>query len=99
MGEDKIQDLLLQLISDISYIKAKIDNIEAQQLGSRMDALEAQNANHEHSIRALENRASAMEQFTRNNMNDSKKQMVSVYVSIGLALFSAILSFVMNSFR
>lgn len=97
MDDNKVSELLLQLISDISYIKAKIDNIEAQQLGSRIDAIEAQNANHEHSIRALENRANELEKFVRGNMVDTKKQQTSVFISIGLAIFSAVLSFVMNA--
>ena len=97
MDDNKVSELLLQLISDISYIKAKIDNIEAQQLGSRIDAIEAQNANHEHSIRALENRANELEKFVRDNTVDTKKQQTSVFISIGLAIFSAVLSFIMNA--
>lgn len=99
MDDNKIQELLLQLISDMSYVKAKLDNIEEQKLSSRIDKLEAQNSDHERTIRSLEHRNDEMEKFVRGNMNDSKKQMVSVYISMGLALFSAILSFVMNSFR
>jgi hypothetical protein len=33
-----------------------------------------------------------MEQFVRNNMQDSKKQQTSVFISMGLAVFSAIVS-------
>lgn len=103
MDEGKTQDLLLQLLQDIAVIKAKLDAIEeikldAKTIGVRVDHLEAQNREHDKSIRSLENRASTMEQFTRNNMVDSKKQMVSVYISIGMALFSAILSVVINLF-
>lgn len=103
MDEGKTQDLLLQLLQDIAVIKAKLDAIEeikldAKTIGVRVDHLEAQNREHDKSIRSLENRASTMEQFTRNNMVDSKKQMVSVYISIGMALFSAALSVVINLF-
>lgn len=103
MDEGKTQDLLLQLLQDIAVIKAKLDAIEeikldAKTIGVRVDHLEAQNREHDKSIRSLENRASTMEQFTRNNMVDSKKQMVSVYISIGMALFSAVLSVVINLF-
>lgn len=103
MDEGKTQDLLLQLLQDIAVIKAKLNAIEeikldAKTIGVRVDHLEAQNREHDKSIRSLENRASTMEQFTRNNMVDSKKQMVSVYISIGMALFSAALSVVINLF-
>lgn len=98
MNADKIQELLLQLVQDMSFVKAKLSNIEEQKLSARIDALEAQNKEHDRVIKSLENRSNTMEQFTRQNMQDSKKQMVSVYVSLGMALVSAIISFVFNMF-
>lgn len=94
MDDNKIQELLLQLISDMSFVKAKLSNIDEQKLNSRIDALEAQNKEHDRVIKSLENRSSTMEQFVRNNMQDSKKQQTSVFISIGMAIFSAILSLV-----
>ena len=43
MGDDKIQELLLQLVQDMSFVKAKLSNIEEQKLSARIDNLEAQN--------------------------------------------------------
>ena len=96
MGDDKIQELLLQLVQDMSFLKAKLSNIEEQKLSSRIDNLEAQNREHERTIRSLEKRNDSMEEFIRNNMNDSRKQQISVFISIGLAIFSAILSLIIN---
>lgn len=96
MGEDKIQELLLQLVQDMSFVKAKLSNIEEQKLAARIDQLEAQNREHDKTIKSLENRSSTMEQFVRNNMQDSKKQQTSVFVSMGLAVFSAIVSLIFN---
>ena len=96
MGEDKIQELLLQLVQDMSFLKAKLSNIEEQKLSSRIDNLEAQNREHERTIRSLEKRNDTMEEFVRTNMNDSRKQQISVFISLGLAVFSAILSLVIN---
>ena len=98
MGEDKIQELLLQLVQDMSFLKAKLSNIEEQKLSSRIDNLEAQNREHERTIRSLEKRNDTMEEFVRTNMQDSKKQQISVFVSIGLAVFSAVLSMIINLF-
>ena len=98
MGEDKIQELLLQLVQDMSFLKAKLSNIEEQKLSSRIDNLEAQNREHERTIRSLEKRNDGMEEFVRTNMQDSKKQQISVLVSIGLAVFSAVLSLIINIF-
>lgn len=98
MGEDKIQELLLQLVQDMSFLKAKLSNIEEQKLSSRIDNLEAQNREHERTIRSLEKRNESMEEFVRNNMQDSHKQQISVFISLGLAVFSAILSMIINLF-
>ena len=98
MGEDKIQELLLQLVQDMSFLKAKLSNIEEQKLSSRIDNLEAQNREHERTIRSLEKRNDTMEEFVRNNMQDSRKQQISVFISLGLAIFSAILSLIINLF-
>ena len=96
MGDDKIQELLLQLVQDMSFLKAKLSNIEEQKLSSRIDNLEAQNREHERIIRSLEKRNDSMEEFIRNNMNDSRKQQISVFISLGLAIFSAVLSLIIN---
>ena len=98
MGEDKIQELLLQLVQDMSFLKAKLSNIEEQKLSSRIDNLEGQNREHERIIRSLEKRNDTMEEFVRNNMQDSRKQQISVFISLGLAVFSAVLSLIINLF-
>lgn len=92
MGDEKIQELLLQLVQDMSFVKAKLSNIEEQKLSSRIDQLEAQNREHDKTIKSLERRNDTMEQFVRNNMQDSKKQQTSIFISMGLAVFSAIVS-------
>lgn len=96
MGDDKIQELLLQLVQDMSFVKAKLSNIEEQKLASRIDHLEAQNREHDKTIRSLENRNNTMEQFVRSNMQDSKKQQTGAFISMGLAVFSALLSMIIN---
>ena len=73
MGEDKIQELLLQLVQDMSYVKAKLSNIEEQKLSSRIDHLEAQNREHDKTIKSLERRNDTMEEFVRGTINDTKK--------------------------
>ena len=94
MGDDKIQELLLQLVQDMSFVKAKLSNIEEQKLSARIDSLEAQNREHDRIIKSLENRANTMEKFTRDNMADAKKQQTSVFISLGMAIFSAVISLV-----
>ena len=96
MGEDKIQELLLQLVQDMSFVKAKLSNIEEQKLAARIDQLEAQNREHDKTIKSLENRSNTMEQFVRNNMRDSKKQQTGIFISMGLAVFGAIVSLIFS---
>ena len=86
----------MQILQDMSYVKAKLSNIEEQRLAARIDQLEAQNREHDKTIKSLENRSSTMEQFVRNNMQDSKKQQTSVFISMGLAVFSAIVSLIFS---
>ena len=97
MEDKRLEELLLQLMQDIAVIKARLASIEeikldAKTLGTRVDNLEAQNREHARIIKSLENRASTMEQFTRNNMTDARKQQTGVFISLGVALFSAVLS-------
>ena len=96
MGEDKIQELLLQLVQDMSFVKAKLSNIEEQKLSARIDNLEAQNREHDRIIRSLEKRNNTLEEFVRDSMQDTKKQQTSIFISIGLAIFSAVLSMIIN---
>lgn len=96
MGDDKIQELLLQLVQDMSFLKAKLSNIEEQKLSSRIDNLESQNREQEKSIKSLEHRNDAMEEFVRQNMQDSRKQQIGVFISVGMAVFSALLTTILN---
>ena len=101
MDDGKTQELLLQLLQDIAVVKAKLSSIEeikldAKTLGTRVDTLEAQNREHDKTIKSLENRASTMEQFTRNNMVETKKQQTGVFISMGIALFSAVISLIIG---
>ena len=101
MDENKISDMLLALMQDIAVIKAKLESIEeikldTKSLGNRVDNLEAQNREHDRIIKSLENRANTMEKFTRDNMADAKKLQTSVFISIGMAVFSAVLSIVIG---
>jgi hypothetical protein len=96
MGDEKIQELLLQLVQDMSFVKAKLSNIEEQKLSSRIDQLEAQNREHDKTIKSLERRNDTMEQFVRNNMQDSKKQQTGIFISMGLAIFGAIVSVIIS---
>ena len=98
MGDDKIQELLLQLVQDMSFVKAKLSNIEEQRFSARIDQLEAQNREHDRTIKSLEKRNDTMEQFVRGNMQESKKQQTGIFISMGLAVFSAIISMLINLF-
>lgn len=101
MNEDKTQELLLKLIEDMAVVKAKLDvveeiKIDAKEANSKIEKLEMQNERHEKQLTSLENRANTLEQFVRNNMNESRKTQTSVFISMGIALFSAILSTVIG---
>lgn len=101
MDEKETQQLLLRLLEDMAVVKAKLDVIEeiktdTKGLNTRIEKIEMTNERHEKTIQSLEKRNSIMEEFTRNNMNDSRKQQTGVFISMGLAVFSAILTLIIN---
>ena len=96
MGNDRTEELLLQLIQDMAEVKAKLNNIDEQRLSSRIDLLEAQAREQERVIKTLEKRELALEEFIRNNMNEANKSNKTVWVSIGIAFLTAALSFLIN---
>ena len=101
MNEDKTQELLLKLIEDMAVVKSKLDvveeiKIDAKEANSKIEKLEMQNERQEKQLVSLENRANTLEQFVRNNMNESRKTQTSVFISIGIALCSTIFSAIMG---
>lgn len=96
MGDDKVQELLLQLVQDMSYIKAKLNNIEEQKLSVRIDQLEAQNREHDKTIKSLEKRNDIIEDSLRKDLQDTKKQQTNIFISMGMAVFTTILSLIIN---
>ena len=99
MDNEKIMAMLLELLQKTAVIESKLNMLEElkineRDLTNRVDKIENQNAEHDRVIKSLERRANVMEEWNRNKMNESKKQQTSVFISLGLALFSAILSFV-----
>ena len=96
MGNDRIEELLLQLIQDMAEVKAKLNNVDEQKLSSRVDLLEAQTREQERVIETLEKRELTLEEFIRNNMNEANKSNKAVWASVGLAFLTAALSFLIN---
>ena len=96
MGDNRVEELLLQLIQDMAEVKAKLNNIDEQKLSSRVDLLEAQTREQERVIKTLEKRELTLEEFIRNNMNEANKSNKAVWVSIGMVFLTAALSFLVN---
>ena len=96
MGDGRIEELLLQLIQDMAEVKAKLNNIEEQKLSNRIDMLEAQTREQDRVIKSLESRQLTLEQFIRDNMNETNKSNKAVWVSVGIAFLTAALSFLIS---
>ena len=96
MDNDKIEALLLQLIQDMAEVKAKINNIDEQRLSSRIDLLEAQAREQDRIIKSLEKRSETLETFSREKVLDTSRAMRGVFISIGLAVFTAAISVLFN---
>ena len=96
MGDNRVEELLLQLIQDMAEVKAKLNNIEEQKLSSSLDLLAAQTREQERVIKTLEKRELTLEEFIRSNMNEANKSNKAVWVSVGIAFLTAALSFLIN---
>lgn len=96
MSDEKVQELLLKLIEDVATINAKLDSINEQRLANRMDLLEAQTREQERVIKGLENRNNKLEEYVRNTLVDHEKTNKGLWTSLGLVMFSIILTVITN---
>lgn len=92
MGDKTTEELLLQLIQDMAYVRATLENIKDQNLGGRIDSLEAECKEYKRVIQSLENRTDKLEDFTRDQIVESKRQQSSIIVSVIVAIVSAVVS-------
>lgn len=96
MSDEKVQELLLKLIEDVATINAKLDSINEQRLASRLDLIEAQTREQERVIKGLENRNNKLEDYVRNTLVEHEKANKGLWTSLGLAMFSIILTVITN---
>ena len=101
MNDNRVEELLIQLLNDMAVVKSKLDSIEeiktdAKKLEDKVDMIESKQSTHDWQIKSLEYRQNTVEQLLRDNMNDSNKTQKGIFISAGLAVFGAIVSFVMN---
>ena len=96
MDSDRIEELLLKLLEKMAKVEAKLDNIEPQNLSGRIDSLEAQTREQERVIKGLESRNNSIELFIRDSLVDNNKANKTLWISIGLAVFSVVLTIISN---
>ena len=97
MNEDKMYEMLMSIMQDLAVVKSKLDtleeiNIDAKTSNVNIEKLENITERQEKQISSLENRSNILEQFVRDNMVESKKEKNSIMLSVGIAVFSAILT-------
>lgn len=97
MGEERKEEILLRIVEDLSYIKGKIEILdeikaEAKVNDLRIDELVATTREHDKRISSSEHRHDEMEAYVRNSLSDSKKQSLKTFVSMGMSLFSIIVT-------
>ena len=96
MDSDRIEELLLKLLEKMAKVESKLDNIENQNLSGRIDTLEAQTREQERVIKGLESRNNSIELFIRDSLVDNNKASKTLWISIGLAVFSVVLTIISN---
>ena len=73
MNNDRIENLLLQLLQDVAEIKAKVNTLDEQNLTGRIDTVQAQVKEQDRIIKYLEKRADNMEEFITNELTEKNK--------------------------
>ena len=92
MNDDKILELLLTLIEDMSFVKTKLKSIDETKIISRIDNLEAQTREQERIIRTLEKRADESEKLSRDSIINTNNTQRNIFISAGLAICGALVS-------
>ena len=80
MNNDRIENLLLQLLQDVAEIKAKVNTLDEQNLTGRIDTVQAQVKEQERIIKYLEKRADNMEEFITNELTEKNKSNKSIWI-------------------
>ena len=101
MDNDRIETLLLKLLEDMAGVKSRLDSIEeiktdAKRLEDKVDTIESKQSTHNRQIQILENRQNKLEEYVRGEIKDKATTQRGVFISAGLALFGALVSFIFN---
>lgn len=101
MNEERTQEILLEIVKEISGIRIQVATleeikIELRESNKKVGRLEMITERQERQIEVVETRCREMEKFTRDNVLDSKKTQSNIFISMGLAIFSSILTLIFN---
>lgn len=101
MDNEKIETLLLKLVEDMAYVKARLDimesiQVEHKELAARVEKLEMICERHEKQLKSVENRSNVMEQFVRDNMNNEKNTGWKALGAVGMCVLGAFLGYIIT---
>ena len=99
MNDNKIEDMLFQLVTDMSYVKGRLDTLdeiktEQKSMDSRQDKIESNMAELQNLTKSLHNRQNMIEKEMRESMRASKDNRDKAVVSVGICVLSAVLSLI-----
>lgn len=101
MENDRIETLLLKLLEDMAVVKSRLNSIEeikmdAKKLEDKVDMIESRQSTHNRQIDILEKRQNKLEEYVREEIKDKATTQRGIFISAGLAIFGAIVSFIFN---
>lgn len=80
MDHDKMMELLMQIVQDMSFVKAKLEAVDEHKIYNRIDQLEAKTREQERVILSLERKINVMEETARDDLVNSKNnKLVCLY--------------------
>lgn len=101
MENDRVETLLLKLLEDMAVVKSRLNSIEeikmdTKKLEDKVDMIESRQSTHNRQIDILEKRQNKLEEYVREEIKDKATTQRGIFISAGLAIFGAIVSFVFN---
>jgi hypothetical protein len=110
MSEEKRNEYLLKLVEDVAIIKARTEVLTEMKAEMKVTDLKMEELvaisrehtsrldEHEKRIESSNKRHDEMEKFERDRITSSRKQLITTFISVGMAIFSVVLSFLFGKF-
>ena len=94
MEDKQIESLLLKLVEDMAVVKSKVEILdelksEQKEVLSKVNKLDGEVVTHTEQIKKLEKRSDEVENYLRDEVEETNKSNKSVFISVGVCVVTA----------